>query len=197
MSKSALKGAVVLVTLALCIPGCSNQSEGNSAQFVTRTKLIGDLESYMSWEEAKMRLKPKLTWEVVEESKLDPVESQTEHFLAVSVKDFSHIGFSGRLVLQFFNGQLMATLFYPDDFRHYVEALLKAEKFRIDPNRYARTETRVHPYTRVEIVNADKMEMASDIDLSYVVWADERLSKEYFNALLKIEERRKKRWESR
>ena len=126
-----LVGLVLL--LASIGGGCSARPEP--------VKLIDGLESHLGIEEVRNVLKPSEgDWIVVEDSGLDKRDIRPSFdVLVVSVKNYSHLGFSGGLVLHFFNNKLVSTWFYPSNLEKYKDAFKK----------HFRAEFR--PYTEINI----------------------------------------------
>ena len=90
-----------------------------------RSKLINGIESYQSIEEAKKQFP---VWEEIEQSTLGPRDKRPRFDIyKVSIKNYSHLGISGELHVQFFNDRLMETWFYPSAFDKYLDLLIKKE----------------------------------------------------------------------
>ena len=69
MSKRILLYCVIFSSAILLIAGCEDQLRTTSEQIIKRAKLMFDLESYMSPEEARRHLGSNATsWKMEEES---------------------------------------------------------------------------------------------------------------------------------
>lgn len=160
----------VLVQLLLClILGC--QDNYASVSFVKveteRTKLINGIESYQSIDELKSYLnRSSLKWE---ESKgqSSPKGRPPFDMYTITIKNYSHLGFTGELNIGFFNNRLMGTSFYPLDAVKYIAAVEKMEGIQFNSNK----EAILPPHTRVKVAVEYK-------NHTYVDWSDSRLDKE-------------------
>lgn len=149
--------------------GC--QDNYTSVSFVKveleRTKLLNSIESYQSIDEFKVFLsRSSFKWE---ESKDQPSPKGRPPFNmhTITIKNYSHLGFSGELNVGFFNNRLMGTLFYPVDVEKYIAALTKMEGIKFDGDQ----EARLPPHTRIRV--------ATDYQgHKYIDWSDIRLDKE-------------------
>lgn len=189
MSKRIFIYCVIFSSAMLLFIGCENQSRAVSEQIINRAKLMFDLESYMSPEEARHRLGSKATsWKKEEEVDINNTKAHSSvNYYSVLVKNFSHLNSSGELRLMFLNKQLMMIMFFPEEFYPYVETLIKNEKPRIKLKHIARNESRIAPNVRMEIVDANLFEKGSGPTRSYVSWEDIRLSQEYIKILVESE----------
>lgn len=188
MSKNILICCVIFASVIL-LAGYRNQSNVISEQAIMRVKLMFNLESYMSPEEARQCLGSKATsWEKEEESDIDNIETHSsDNYYSVSIKNFSHLNLSGELRLTFLNKQLMMIMFFPEEFYPYAETLIKNEKLHIKIKRIARNEARIAPNVRIEIVDANLFEKGSGPTRSYVSWEDIRLSQQYIKIIVESE----------
>ncbi len=98
------------------------------------TTLIDSLYSYQSAQRVQRVLGVKRdTWEILQETHLLPGDKRPPHStLSALVKNYSHLGYTGELVLDFYNDQLMETHFYPSDLEGYRKALEQKQRFRFD-----------------------------------------------------------------
>ncbi len=188
MSKNILVYCIIFAS-AILLAGCRNQSMVTSEQTIMGAKLMLNLESYMSPEEARQRLGSKATsWEKEEEIDINNIETHSsDNYYSVLVKNFSHLNLSGELRLIFLNKQLMMIMFFPEEFYPYAETLIKNEKLRIKLKHIARSESRLAPNVRMEIVDANLFEKGSGPTRSYVSWEDIRLSQQYIKILVASE----------
>lgn len=189
MSKRILIYCVIFSLVILFLIGYKNKLSATSEQIINRAKLIFDLESFMSPEEVRQRLRSNVTsWEVEEESNMNNIKTRSsDNYYSISVKNFSHLNSLGELRLIFLNKQLMMIMFYPEEFSRYVETLIKNEKLHIKIKHIARNEARVAPNARMEIVDASLFERGSGPTRSYVSWEDIRLSRQYIKILVGAE----------
>ena len=160
-----------LVQLLLCLTlGC--QDNYASVSFVKveteRTKLINGIESYQSIDEFKNFLsRGSFKWEESED-KPSPKGRPPYNVHVITLKSFSHLGFTGELVVTFFNNRLMATTFHPLDAVKYVAAFEKKEGVQLSGNK----EAKLPPHTRVRAAVDYK-------NRAYVDWSDIRLDQEH------------------
>jgi hypothetical protein len=182
MMRRAMRVAVTSVLLAfaslLIAAWKGTDSIGDySISFVDvapeRTKLISGIDSYQSIEEAKNKFP---VWQVIEQSSLSPKDKRPPfNIYKVSIKNYSHLGISGELQVEFFNNRLMETRFLPDQFEKYVELLVQKEHLKFVVNRIGLQETTISPHTRVWIY-ANQVEP----NYKYVGWVDIRLERELY-----------------
>jgi hypothetical protein len=130
-----------------------------SVSFVkVESERIEEFQGFLSrssfqWEESKDQPSPKGR---------PPFNMHT-----ITIKHYSHLGFSGELNISFFNNRLISTTFYPADVEKYIEAVVKAEGLKFDNNQ----EAKLPPHTRVRFAVDHK-------GRKYVDWSDIRLDKE-------------------
>jgi len=133
-----------------------------------RTKLINGIESYQSIDEFKDFLnRGSLQWEVGNVSQPSPKGRPPFNMYTITIKNYSHLGFTGELNVGFFNNRLMGTIFYPSDVEKYIEALGKLAGLKFDNNQ----EAKLPPHTRIRYATDYKGQ-------KYVNWSDIRLDKE-------------------
>jgi hypothetical protein len=158
----------------LLIPACDQVTDYfSSISFVEvateRTKLINGVESYVSIDQAKSELP---AWEVLEQSSLKPKDRRPPfNIYKVSVKNYSHLGISGELHMEFFNNRLLSTWFYPEDFDKYMALLKEKEGLTFQESQHGSREARMAPHTRVWTQKDYK-------ERQYVGWEDTRLGDE-------------------
>jgi hypothetical protein len=162
-------GPIYLLVLWLLV-GCGG--DYSSASFAKveseRTKLIDGIESYQSIEEFKGYLTSRpWQWEVSKGRQSSPKGRPPFNIVTITIKNYSHLGFSGDLIVTFFNDRLMATTFYPSNVEKYIQILRKAEGITFDNNH----EAELPPQTRVRFATDHK-------GREYVDWSDIRLDKE-------------------
>jgi len=161
---------LLLAQMLLCMSlGC--QDNYASVSFVKveaeRTKLINGIESYQSVEEFKTFLaRGSFQWEESED-KPSPKGRPPYNVHVITLKNFSNLGFTGKLVVTFFNNRLMATTFHPLDAVKYVAAVEKKEGVQLSGNK----EAKLPPHTRVRVAVDYK-------NRTYVDWSDIRLDQE-------------------
>lgn len=163
-----------IVLIYLLVPwlfvGCRDNY--TSVSFVKveseRTKLIDGIESYQTIDEFKGFLsRSSLQWEVSKDSQSSPKGRPPFNMYTITIKNYSHLGLSGSLIVTFFNNRLLATTFYPSDFGKYIALLSKAEGITFDNNH----EVKLPPQTRVRFATDHKGQ-------NYVDWSDIRLDRE-------------------
>ncbi len=160
---------VVLKCLLFCLlAGCQGNYTFTSFVKVEkeRTKLINGIESYQNIVEFKGFLShSSYQWEASE----DPPSTSSPpfHQAVVTIRDYSHLGFTGELYVIFFNNRLYSTIFYPPDIEKYIEVIEKTigTKFNNDQ------ELIMPPHTSVRIATDYK-------GRKYINWSDVRLDKE-------------------
>jgi hypothetical protein len=132
-----------------------------------RTKLINGIESYQSIAEFKGFLsRSSFQSEESRDNQPSPKGRPPFNMHTITIKNYSHLGFSGELDIGFFNNRLNSSIFYPAEIEKYISALEK-EGLKLDNNR----ETIRPPHTRVQIATDYK-------GRKYVKWSDIRLDKE-------------------
>lgn len=161
---------LILIQLFLCLTvGCQDNCASVSFLKVEteRTKLINGIESYQNVDEFKTSLsRDSVQWEESED-KPSPKGRPPYNVHVITLKNFCHLGFTGELVVTFFNNRLMATTFYPLDAAKYVVAVEKKEVLQLSGK-----EAKLPPHTRVRV----------DVDYknrAFVDWADIRLDQEH------------------
>lgn len=161
---------LLLAQMLLCMSlGC--QDNCASVSFVKveteRTKLINGIQSYQSIDEFKTFLAcGSFNW-VESEDKPSPKGRPPYNIHVITLKNFSDLGFTGELVVTFFNNRLMATTFYPLDAVKYVAAVEENEGVQLNGNK----EAKLPPHTRVRVAVDYKKR-------TYVDWSDIRLDQE-------------------
>lgn len=174
-SRKTLEVILVSVLCGVFVSACDEITDYfSSTSFVDvaaeRAKLINGLESYLSIDETKRRLP---SWEVIEQSGLKPQDTRPPfNIYKVAVKNYSHLGISGELHVQFFNNRLLSTWFYPDAFDKYIQLLKDKEGVTFQESRDGSKEAAIPPYTRVWLYRDFK-------DRQYVGWEDTRLAREF------------------
>jgi len=160
----------ILIQILLCqILGCQENYASVSFMKVEteRTKLINGIESYQSIEEFKSFLsRGSFKWEESED-KPSPKGRPPYNVHVITLKNYSHLGFTGELVVTFFNNRLMATTFHPLDAVKYIAAVEKKDGVQLNSNK----EADLPPHTHVKVAVDYKKR-------TYVDWSDSRLDKE-------------------
>jgi hypothetical protein len=132
-----------------------------------RTRLINGIECYQSIDEFKSFLsRSSLQWEESKDTQPSPKSRPPFNMFTITIKNYSHLGFSGELNIGFFNNRLINTTFYPTVVEKYIEALGK-EGIKLDN----KEEAKLLPYTRVRVATDYK-------GRRYIKWSDIRLDKE-------------------
>jgi hypothetical protein len=131
--------------------------------------LIDGIESYWSVEDLENHLRRKsVAWEIKRGSRPAPEDKRPPFIVdTVTIKNYSHLGFSGELVVEFFNNRLVGTKFWPQKIDRYVKRLASTEKLDIIGNQ----EVMVSKYTRIWVA-------VDHLGRSYVGWEDVRLNNE-------------------
>jgi hypothetical protein len=141
-----------------------------------RTKLINGIESYQNITELISYFKNDTTnWTFIEDSNSDKNNSKPPfNIYIIEINNYSHLGYTGTLKLEFFNNRLMSTWYYPKEkeFDKYVETLEKNEKINIEYDTFSNhTIVNILPYTHIWLMTDDKGK-------KYIGWEDIRLGKE-------------------
>ncbi|MDP1948641.1 MAG: hypothetical protein Q8L77_14195 [Nitrospirota bacterium] len=174
-----IRAVVLCSLLAWMIAGCDQDvlyATSFTEVATERAKLIDGIESYQSTEEAKHQFQK---WEVIEESGLAPGDKRPPfNIYVVAINNYSHLDYSGKLHLKFFNNRLVEARFYPSSFEKYVERLKENDKltFNITDKSAGTPEALAAPYTRIWIYNQPHLDPQGQN--RYVGWRDARLEKE-------------------
>ncbi|MHB8882687.1 MAG: hypothetical protein ACYC69_14410 [Thermodesulfovibrionales bacterium] len=130
------------------------------------SKLINGIESYQSINDFKGFLaRNSLQWEESEDNP-SPRGRPPFNVHTITLKNYSHLGFSDVLEIKFINNRLMSTTFRPAVFEKYVETLAK-EGIKFDNKQ----EAKLSPYTIIRVATDYK-------GRKYIKWSDIRLDKE-------------------
>lgn len=174
-----IRTVVFCSLLAWMIAGCDQDvlyATSFTEVATERTKLIDGIESYQSMDDAKRRFQQ---WAVIEESRLAPGDKRPPFSIyVVAIENYSHLGYSGKLHLTFFNNRLAEARFYPSSIEKYVERLQEHDKltFTSTDKRAGSPEARVAPHTRIRIYNQPPLDLQGQN--RSIGWGDERLEKE-------------------
>lgn len=135
-----------------------------------RAKLIDGIESYWSIKDLENHLrKNSLAWQLEQGQQPGPNDWRPPFVVdTVTIKNYSHLGSSGELVVEFFNGRLIGVMFFPREADKYIAQLAKSEGVDLVQNQ----EITLSQYTRVWRAEADREKRR------YVGWEDVRLSDE-------------------
>jgi hypothetical protein len=132
-----------------------------------RTKLISGIESYQNIAEFKSFLsRSSFKWKESEDNQPSPKGRPPFNMSTIMIKNFSHLEFSGELIVSFFNNRLISTTFYPSHVEKYIKALGKTG-IKFGSNQ----EVKMPPHTRVRFATDHK-------GRKYIDWSDIRLDKE-------------------
>ncbi|MBW8000657.1 MAG: hypothetical protein FVQ80_01370 [Planctomycetes bacterium] len=131
-------------------------------------KLFDEFESYKSSSQIKASIPDNYLWQVIEDSNSAINDTRPPcNGPVVSLKSYRYNGYSGELVLVFFNDRLMRCVFYPEDVERFEKFLIKNLK--------------------IKKLFGKKVSISRNIRLSYHVdyknrpyfsWEDKRLQKE-------------------
>ena len=174
-----IRAVIFCSLLTLMIAGCDQDvlyATSFTEVATEHTKLINGIESYQSSEEAKRQFQE---WKVIENSSLAPGDKRPPFSIyVVSMDNYSHLGYSGKLHLKFFNNRLAEARFYPSSFEKYVERLKEHDKltFTVTEKSAGTPETLAAPYTRIWIYSQPHLDPQGQN--RYVGWKDTRLDKE-------------------
>ena len=95
-------------------------------------KLINGFESYTSSAQVRASIPSNFFWQVTGNSSLDQDDTRPPYnILSVSLKGYQYKGYTGELVLVFFNDRLMQCIFYPMDIEGFKKVLTKNLKVKI------------------------------------------------------------------
>lgn len=175
ISHKIFKVVLVSILCGMSVAACDETTDYfSSTSFVDvaseHVKLINGLESYLSINETKRRLP---SWDVIEQSGLKPQDKRPPfNIYKVAVKNYSHLGISGELHVQFFNNRLLSTWFYPDALDKYMQLLKDKEGLTFQKSRDGLKEAAIPPYTRIWVQSDFKGQQ-------YVGWEDTRLAREF------------------
>lgn len=167
---------ILLIWAILFIGGCSDIQKNQSFTDVPseKTPLINNFISYSGVEEVIPDLKKKYECHAIEDSrKENSVMRPPFHIYTFSISKYQHLGFSGELVIGFFNNRLMETVFYPDNYKEYIE-ILRNEV----PNLRQNIKANLLPYTVITLGIDYKQHQ-------YISWVDSRLQ-EQMNVWIKL-----------
>ena len=99
--------------------GCAGKDEKPAS-------LIDGISSHTNFDGVKNQLKLRPgDWLVLEDYSANSDRRPRYDILSISVKNYSHLGVDGELIMHFFNDRLSRTVFYPSDFKRYEDALEK------------------------------------------------------------------------
>ncbi len=164
--------SVVAVLVAVVTIKTVIETKRDTERFTTRkspTPLIGGILSNLSVSEFKAFIEPHYSWEDISSSGKSDFGGWRPPLDVTNllIRDYSHLGFKGRLVVNFFNDRLDAGIFFPKDFDGYLDALssMIGKKIISDEEVY------LPPHTRVWRAIAYP-------DNKYVGWEDKRLADE-------------------
>lgn len=166
MLKSTMRLALIVV-LAFVL-GCEDNGRFDSIK--APVLLIGDISSYQSIDAFKISLRAAYSWEVLPSERSSFRGDKYRPAFEVEsllVRDFSHLGQRGNLLIIFFNNRLAKTLFFPSDQDKYLIAL----SFDIDHDVLSSEEFFVRPHVRIWAATDGQGK-------NYVGWEDRRLADE-------------------
>jgi hypothetical protein len=159
-TRRAERGLLGALFLACLLLSCSKREE-------RPTQLFAGLKSRQTPEQVQNKLGIN-NWEVLEHTELLKTDPRPPYkFLKVMVRDYSHHGVAGTLVLAFYNDRLVQTMFYPADLDKLRDVLRDKDKLNFS----GQLDTRIEPNTKVWIGK-------DDAGRSYVGWQDMRLHDE-------------------
>lgn len=170
MNRRLFFGIVICPLIGLVV-SCDN---GSMESFVSvrsdRAKLLAPFESYASISDVEEILKSRgLVWQVIEkESTIAKGERRPPfNVYIIRVGNFTHLGFEGKLRLEFFNNRLMATWFYPTNLSAYRKVI--EEHY---PELRAKQASMVGKNTGIEFGTDHEKH-------DYIAWEDVRLRDEF------------------
>ncbi len=89
----------------------------------------------------------------------------------IAVPNYSHLGVSGELQVQFFNNRLVSTWFYPETFDQYIKVFKGKGEITFPEGREGPKEATAATYTHIWTHKDYKGH-------EYVAWEDVRLARE-------------------
>lgn len=166
MDRHALGKALMSAALLLC-PCCSSPSFTEIE--ATRAELIDGFQSYQNPAEVKDILNARHVQFRIEETKQNPPTDRRPPFnvVTIAVADYSHLGASGGLVLEFFNNRLMSARYYPKETGKYLAEMERTKGVKLGQN----AEASLGKYTRIWLFQDQAQKQ-------YIGWEDKRLAKE-------------------
>jgi hypothetical protein len=134
-----------------------------------RARLIDWIESYASVDEFVQQLKARsLPFEIDRPKSSGTTAYRPPYEITmITIPSFSHLGFSGDLIVAFFNNRLVGADFYPSDMNGYRKRLSS----EIGTSLNADSEATPHPNTRIWKATDYK-------GRDYIGWEDVRLAEE-------------------
>jgi len=148
----------VAVMVCCATVGCTITEPGSPPG--DPSPLFADYKSYATLDELKGRLPDRSTWQIITDSQTPPRASCPRFHDLGFIVPAEHLGHKGKVELRFINERLMATIFTPQDFRSYLDALRRSGVGVRDQG-----EVKIRPATQISI------------PLAYptaVAWQDER-----------------------
>ena len=120
--------SVVAVLVAVVTIKTVIETKRDTERFTTRkspTPLIGGILSNLSVSEFKAFIEPHYSWEDISNSGKSDFGGWRPPYDVTNllIRDYSHLGFKGRLMVNFFNDRLDSGIFFPKDFDGYLDAL--------------------------------------------------------------------------
>lgn len=165
---------LIVSLLLICLCGCGSDYDAEAYRKLedVRTELAAGLSSYINFEEAKKILNLRESDYVVLEdsqSKKSP-DIPPFNIYTIKIPGGKVSGYTGDLVLSFFNGRLMETRFYPIRLSAFIHDL------GLDVDTLSKSKD-IKPHTNVWLEKDFE-------DNTYIGWEDVRL-KEQFNSWIK------------
>lgn len=138
-------------------------------------KLIDGFESYASSTQVRNSIPSKFLWQVTNNSSLERDDTRPPYnWLSVSLKSYQYKGYTGELVLNFFNDRLMSCVFCPADVEGFKNDLAEDLKVNIIQG----SEIKISKNVRL-------LHYIDYKDCPYFRWEDNRLSNEVSAWLLR------------
>lgn len=159
-----LKLVILFIIIGMCVVIGSFFYRSEKPKVIVSTPLIGQLRSLMNPVEVREIIKAAKII-VVEDSGL-AIDDKRPKFnvLMWKIEAFDDLGLKGELTVIFFNGQLLRTRFYPEDYKTYEKKISIFLKTNIEEGK------------TTEIIPKTDLLLNKDIEGKYYFeWSDREL----------------------
>jgi hypothetical protein len=110
----------IIAAIVCCFVAISCEAKCPTEPPSKPTPLVPGLDSFMSPDQVRDRLRAGEGWKVSERSGLPKGDRRPPfNILAIDVSAHTNLGIPGRLRLNFFNNRLQSTQFFPSDLNKY------------------------------------------------------------------------------